>query len=80
MQRPGRETRNERGTFWELIDFFESERKIGRSIWGIRPLLGRKNVRYLRKLPTNPLFRFSCITRNVGLATASRVITDVMGE
>lgn len=73
-------TRNEWGTFCELIDLLESESEFGPSIWGVRPLLGKKNVRYLRKLPTNPLFRFPWNIRKRGPATVSRAITAVMGE
>ena len=78
-----RETRvrqHEGGLFLEPLDLSESDPDFCPSIGGIRPLLGKKNVGYVRKLATNPLFPFSCNTRNVVNTTLSTVITDMMGE
>src|SRR3977135_3045110 len=61
--------------FWELIDFFESERKFCPSNSHKRPQLEKKNVKFLPKKDPYLLFPFSCNTRNVFRAAVSTVIT-----
>jgi hypothetical protein len=72
--------RCEGGTFWELIDFFESEQKFGPSNSHKRPQLEKKNVKFLPKNDPYLLFPFSCNTRNVPKAAVSTVITAQMAK
>src|SRR5580658_285111 len=47
-----------RRTFLEMIDLLGSERKFGRSIGVVRPLLSENNMKYLRKKATYLAFPF----------------------
>ena len=71
---------NEEGTFLELIDLFESERKFGPSNGHKRPQLEKKNVEFLPKKDPISLFPFSCNARNVVRAAVSTVITALIAK